>query len=51
MFSLTGQMLLQFEYNLSEGCNLVDLHNLPDGMYLLELETNSHIFREKVIKE
>jgi len=51
MFSLTGQMLLQFEYYLSEGCNLVDLRNLPDGMYLLELETNSHIFKEKVIKE
>jgi hypothetical protein len=51
MFSLTGQMLLQYEFCLSEGRNPVDLPSLPCGIYLLEVEKKSQIFKEKVIKE
>jgi hypothetical protein len=51
MFSITGQMLYQTDLSLTEGLNLIDLSKLPGGMYLLEIETDTRLFKQKILKE
>lgn len=54
ILSLQGKLVQQYFYpNRKIGSNQLnlDVHNLPNGIYLIELNTENSVFYQKFIKQ
>jgi hypothetical protein len=49
LFDIHGRCLLSKEDEINSNINLIDISNLTSGAYLLEVETDSGLYREKVV--
>lgn len=50
IMSINGQEMMA-AFNLTEGANQIDIHNLPIGMYVVEIQTADGLMTQKFMKQ